>query len=544
MVSKSFYISDETYINSNLTNCIVCTYGNGFYALPELQTTLDNYHWRSTALDADRVIGFPNAYVADGKYVIVASYDGDGFGVHQLTTGGTLTNVYTDDIPANNYRYYHALAVDKTRKVAYIGNYVYDNLIRYDFNGNWENTPTKTVITEASNGLPSDEVGSSYINGLAIAGDWLYISPDDKNTAGFLRWNTQTESAQTMTVNGYISYSDSGWIYYDEPNDRIYSGNYSRGSGLFCIVSASTDNAVAYAINIAAAGGGTNTLRQTGVAVDPINPNHIWVGPSYRCIKIDITNCILDPGHQDYTNIPIKLLPTGTPTIHNFSYPYYIGASYWRIGGLTETGLVYIIGDRGWGGDVTLGFVDQASGEIAYIPNALDYRQDHNNYGADYGTLPIKLTDDNSNEWWVWSAYGSDGYSFTTWSADTYSPVLQENWQFETIAYTLDGNAPVRQVILDKNIPYFEPAGTSGTHYVSNNNGSTWEVYSGNFGDTHIFTTQGYQFKYKFVGVGTTKTSPFFRGQFFAFFLSSDNVSVKPRRRRNNRTQSFKLAGN
>lgn len=535
MATKSFKITTTSQI-SDVTNCVISTYGSNFYALPELQTNLSNYTSRRNGY-GDSVMAYPDGFHIDNEYIISVGW-GDGFAVHSIADNGTISEVYYDLRPANSYQNYTSIAVNKTRKIAIVGNYVYDNLTKYDFSEDWENQPTKTVMTESSNNLPSDEVGYSYANGLAFAGDWLYIVPDDKTTTGVFRWNVVTETTETLTVASYSAGLQYGWVQYDEQTDRIYMGDYGSNVGLLVVTDASSDlEAVARSINHSSLGQRTN--RVPGVYHDPNNRNHIWVGSSYRMGKIDITNCILDPSDQNYTNIPVKLVPSGTPDYMYNDSPWFIGTGLWGIYGIEELDMLYLVGDRGYGQDVTTGFFDQESGKCAFIPNSPSSKQDHNNVGSEYSYTWKAIYSPNNTKYWLGTGYGGDGNSFTVWPSNI-SPVLQNSWEFETSIHMLDNNENVTQIIISDTLNLTIPTNTSCNFYVTNNNGSTWETYGSVLDKVHEFESEGNSVKIKFVASGLNNTSPFIVGESFIFHLNNDRVN-KTIKNRIHRTKGFKL---
>jgi len=540
MKTESFKLSNTNQISS-ISNCVVSFYGGAFYVVPELKSHMSNdIHRRSG--NGDSVIGYPDGYQIDEEYIISMGW-GDGFAVHSINDEGVLSEEFSEFRPVNNYEYYSSLAINKKRKIAIIGNFVYDNLTKYDFDGDWSNQPTKTIITESASGLPSDEVGDSYMNGLAFAGDWLYIMPDDRTSSGVFRWNVITQESETLTISSYITGLRYGWVQYDEQTDRIYMGCRSDGAGLIVVTNASSDTeAVARALNLSSAGMGSNAVRVQGVHIDPRDRNRIFVGSYYRIGYIDITKCVLNPNDNNYTNVPTKILPINTPEYHSNEYPYFIGNGYFRLGGVEEHDVVYLLGDRGWGGSVTTGFVDRTTGMVAYVPNDGIRTYQNNPWSSSYGQTFKSIISPSGIKFWLNTGYGYDGYAFSVWSNDT-PPVLQEEWEFTTTGFQLSDQSNITKVEILDTSNYFETPTGKGVLFVSNNNGETWEKHPG-FGNTYIFESVGNQFKMRFLARGTKNSSVFFRGNPIELNLTNDLVTKRPKKLKQGKEIGFKLRGN
>ena len=543
MPTKVVNISTSEVSTSSVTNCVVSDIYNGLYVVPGYKTHMGNVT-SNTTVRPDRPISL-TGFQVDENYLIVSSW-GEGFGVTRINSDGSATEIYFDNFPLNSYANYTSLAIDKTRKLAIIGNYVYDNLKLYNFNGDWENTPTTTTLTQASAGLPSDEVGYSYINGLAIAGDWLYISPDDTTFANVKRWNTQTSASQDLVRTGSISDIYVGAWYYDEPRDRMFhQAQTSRPSYLTCVVSASSyTDAKAYTIRWDTAGLSSGYGRGDGVAVDEDNPNHLWVVGYYRAAKLDITNCLLDPQDPSYNVQATKILPTGTPTNWSNDFPSAIPqltGAYLRLATHPDVDTVWLIPDRG-ALNYMYGYMDTEDGRPVFIPSSAGIEKSSTNtYNTDYGNWFQKVTSGGSS-YWVTYGYGGDGYRLNVWDASTVSPELFESWSFESIALQMDSSQNITRVNIDPDSGITVPPNSTLTISVSNNNGDTWETY-GTIGTEYEFQSTGNQFKVRVQANGSTSSSPRIMGKGLKVVLSDQLALQRPINRRN-RTSGFKLAGN
>jgi hypothetical protein len=497
----------------------------------------------STSTAPDRPISLTGFHV-DENYIILSSW-GEGFGVTRLNSDGTPTQIYHDNTPNNNYIYYSSIAVDKTRKIAIIGNHIYDNLRMYDFNGDWENTPTSTRLTQADSGLPSDEVGYSYVNGLAIAGDWLYISPDDTSFTNVKRWNTQTSASQDLVRTGSFDTIGRGAWYYDEPRDRMFhQPQTSYDSGLTVVVSASSyTEAKAYTVKFSSSlGSTTNYCRGDGVAIDEDNPNQLFLNAHYRTAKIDITNCLLDESDLNYDNFGAKVLPIDTPIDFSQSYPRFMPTgtgTYIKVATHPDVDTVWFVPDRG-NVEHMYGYVDTVDGQPVYIPDQGSSIQNNNPYGTSYGNWFQKISFESSS-YWLTYGYGGDGYKLNVWNANDVAPELFDTWSFETGTVQMSNSQNITRVTVPELVGIECPTGSSYTIQVSNNNGSTWESY-GALGTTHIFDSTGTQFRLKFSANGSTSSSPRIISKDLQILLS-DRITLQRPINRRNRVTGFKLKG-
>ena len=543
MGTKITNITTSEINNGTVTNCIISNYADAFYAVPEYKTHMGNAT-QNTVVRPDRPISL-TGFHADDNYLIVASW-GEGFGVTRINSDGTATEIYFDNTPLNNYANYHSLAIDRTRKLAIIGNYVYGNLKLYNFNGDWENTPITTTLTEAGAGLPADEPGYPYINGLAIAGDWLYISPDDKSFTNVKRWNTQTSGSEDLVRTGSYAAIGRGAWYYDEPRDRMFhQPQTSYNSYLTCVVSASSyTDAKAYTIRWDTAGLSTGYARGEGVAVDESSPNQLWVMGYYRVAKLDITNCLLDPADQNYSVQATRVSPTGTPIDMSTSFPsalYSATGAYVRVATHPDVDTVWLIPDRGNISLIT-GYVDTEDGQPVFIPYRTGANiSDNTPYGTDYGNWFQKITFESTAYWVTYGYGGPYGYRLNIWDDSVAKPELFESWSFETNAIQMDNSENITKITIDTDSGITVPPNSTLIISVSNNNGSVWETY-GNIGQEYVFQSTGNQFKIKFVANGSTSSSPRIIGKAFKIVLSDIPTLNRPITR-TNRTSGFKLKG-
>ena len=455
--------------------------------------------------------GYGDACMTDGSIqhdgdLIVSCGHGDGYAVRRLNDDGTMTYIAGTNIPDGVYTAYHSHAIDKVRHISYIANHVYDKITKCDYSDivTGGSTITYVNLTEAGNDLPSDEVGYTYTCGLALAGDYLYIMPDDKTSNQAMRWNTQTETNESLAMVGNTVAGRYGRAFYDEPNDRIY-GLYRSTIGIYVVENASksatdpTNPAVAYYINLSGAIG-TNTAYSSGVYVTD-NPNEIFIMGYYgRIAKIDITPCV--------TGV------STTPTL------LYRNANYYGVSGKTapyggtytsavkhpENPELWMVSAGGsW--NPWLGWIDMENCIIVsftyYNTETWDgvnlhrypmYSNDMLMY--DYAPSPIVATSANATKYMVHSGYADDGYKFRTWTLDKYK--LHESGDVVFGTFSLDDNSNIAGFRLDKMAERtYVPTGTSFTVEISNDNGITWELYDYASEQVHTFNSSGTQCRMK-----------------------------------------------
>ena len=103
--------------------------------------------------------------------------------------------------------------------------------------------------------------------------------------------------------------------------------------------------------------------------------------------------------------------------------------------------------------------------------------------------------------------YGYDGHSFKIWS-DTYKNELIENWDITYGIYSLDNSANIDFVYWNQ-VGYFVPSGCSLGFFVSNNNGESWEGYTGTSTAEHNFSSTGSQLLCKVTGTGSVSKNAY-----------------------------------
>lgn len=429
---------------------------------------------------------------------------GDGFSVYRISDAGALTNIYYQIdpfTPSNSDSYMASLALDKVNKKCYVGGPRYDFIGVFDYSGAHPtgSTVTQDVLTEGADGLPSDEVGYTYYNGLAIAGDYLYIVPDDKTVTSAQRWHTGTGVASTISITNYRNGGIYGRCSYDEDNDRIYMQWRDNGE-IWVIENASTAGATGYCVRVSDASGGGVHMRTQGCITDKSNPNYAWMGCVYRWNKYDISAC---PS-------------SGSPSLINTSRYLYASPYF-----LTDAeGICFCAPDPVWKSDFIMYLADRGNSQAGGwwdqendLPVGGSYRYSGVTdaiYSSttplyyDYQAQPVKMTSSGGNSFWVWSGYGGSGHGFHVYNAATKTVGLATAANIDIGTFSLNGNVRIGYCyILGLENQTYTLSDTTLNFYVSNDNGSTWESYSP--GEYHEFASNGYQFRFRasFTGEAT-----------------------------------------
>lgn len=531
----------------------------------------------------DRVIGFTCGYDVDGDLLFTVGW-GDGFAVRRLNNDGTMTRLFYENNflwrdTSSSYNHLTSVTLDKVNKKGVVMTYNVEGYTTFDYSGlinggtNFVKHPRPShsnpdffIGSQDTGGGYVNRVGSSYFGGLAAAGSWIYAGDHDghhykkvmrRNIHTGVEERLDTTSASVMHPgsapmdrNGYRYY-----IAYDEVNDRIYYFPYYNGS-FNVILDASTDNPKTVWCDKRDMGYGDDGYEQGLFVFDPVNePNIISMGSATYHIKIDITPCftgsaptfIARVNEQDatignqfgvYMRAGTKYQSTtaGQPTDKMVGYPNFLPISP----------------DRGKAMS-NYGWVDYEHGvHVAQLrPN--NVTEDTSSYGrggthwTDYGQPVFRMYSANGTEYWVQTGYGYHGHSFRIWNRE-YANHLIPNWQIDFNLGGLDNNASIDFVYWSKEGHYI-PSGCTLSLFVSNDNGQTWEAYSGDDDTEHIFSNQtstgssSNRLRCRMVGTGDVSKNAYKMAQlpdqtlFGSMYSSAKNPSIK------SKISKFKIRG-
>lgn len=498
--------------------------------VPQWKRGMSNTVVQSSSGDydgGDRVIGY-GSYEVDGDILITTGW-GDGIAYRRLNNDGTLTKLWHNDYglyrdTAGTYNHLHGVAIHKeTSQAVFMSHNVnghswmdYSNLKQGGTTVVNERPSSPALFTE---GAYVDRMGTYYTNGLVTAGDWLYVGDyDATHYKKFPRINWKTKEQQLLDTSynyaGSASIDRNGYrysLYYDEVNDRVFYSSYYNGNFMM-IVDASTASPKLVWCDVADAGMGDDGY-ETGLFVpDPINnPNLILMGCNSRNAYMDIGPCF-----------------TGSrPTILKQFYTED-GNTAQRFGSLHRAGTKYqslssehtdkypqypdfcpCPADRGR--NMLDGWIDWDNNRIVGVYRYNNTTEDTTSngrgrsYRSDYSPAVFRMRSANGTPYWIKLGYGYDGHSFKVWD-DSVGQGLVGNWEVEYGTYTSQGNVDFVHLNTEN---HFVPSGTSLSYYVSNNNGSSWELYTATGENFHTFSSSGNQLRVKYVANGMENKAPY-----------------------------------
>lgn len=466
----------------------------------------------------------------DGNLILCAGY-ADGIGIKRLNDDGTFTVVYNNATPQNSYAYYPSCAVDKVRHHFYFGNWVYDNIGRCDYSDT--SSITLEVLTEAGNGLPSDEVGYTHHSGLEVVGDYLYIYPDDKTTTTVMRWHIPSETAENLTVKNVYSAGRYGHCWYDEDHDRLYYRARTDGelrvvlnpssTASYAEAPAGTVSASAFQVRPGALMGGNDEYVHCVVPYND-NPNIMILGNAYgEFCKADITPCIngvtstptlLDNNtryNQENRWRPLVQYIDGSWTkkhpVHGHEMPISRNMANWNnknFGWMDIENWIPV----GLGPINAYGY--NRKGNVTSIPytgpNALNFS---------YTWVPRsqhKVRASGGTYYWVLGGYAGDGSALISYDVENFPNFLEletyGNMVFGDFQLTNETNITSIQINqIAKSV--FEPSETSFKVFVSNDGGKHYQSYDWRQERVRRFNTKGNTVRVKFVLQGPGKKGPY-----------------------------------
>lgn len=475
----------------------------------------------------DRVIGFL-AYDVHGDLLITAGW-GDGAAIRRLNNDGSMTRLWYQNNPLYRdstltYTNINSMAIHKGTSQLALATHNVNGYSMIDYSDITaggttvvnNRPPTRYIF---SNGANIDRAGHSYNNGLATAGDWLYIL--DYSATHYKKfprrnWVSGTEElldattdkyagSATMDRNGY-----RGQLEYDEVNDRIYYNFFYNGN-FAVILDASTSSPKVLWCDLGDAGQGDDGYEMGLYVEDPVNnPNDIWIGGSSRLLHCDITPCftggtaiIIDrvwtENASDVPNQYTVQFRLGTKNQSN------IGTEY-----LDKFGYIPVHADRGRA--MLSGWIDTDHNNIVALYRHDNTTEDTTSNGRgrsvriNYAQPLFRMRSANGTPYLVQLGYDYDGHGFRVWN-DSVGAGLVGNWSIEYGTYTTTAsNIDFVNLATDR---HYVPGGTSLTLYVSNNNGSTWEVYNEGSSGVHMFNSSGTQLRVKYIAIGTSTKAPY-----------------------------------
>lgn len=472
----------------------------------------------------DRCIGYNTAYEIDEDIIMTVGW-GDGFAARRLNNDGSMTRLFYDPYflwrdTTSTYNHLATVAVSKESKKGVAMTYNVEGYTTFDYSGLMNggstfvkdprpthSTPDAFIGSQDTGGGYVNRVGTSHIGGAVAAGDWIYAADHDSHHYyKVMRRNIDTGVEERLDARtAGIMYPGSavvdragyrGWNMYDEVNDRVLYAFHYNGNFIL-VLDASTANPKTVWCDMNDAGLGNDGYENGFFVPDPVgNPNQIWVGCNSRHAFLDITPCL-----SGNTATVLKQVYTEDASKGNaFGNQFRAGTKYQGVssGQPTDKMPGYpnfhpTAADRGKA--MIPGWVDGDNNRMVALYRYNNVTEDTvtggrgRSYRADYGSNITRMYSANGTPWWVQVGYGYDGHSFKVWS-NTYKNELIPNWSIQYGAYTLSNSANI-DFVFWKQEDYFVPSGCSLSFFVSNNNGESWETYTGTDAAEHNFSSTG-----------------------------------------------------
>ncbi len=474
----------------------------------------------------DRCIGYTTCYEIDGDLLFTVGW-GDGFAVRRLNDDGSMTRLFFDSNflwrdSTSTYNHIQSICIDKENKKGVVMTYNVNGYTTFDYSGLMNGGTTFVKDPRPTHSNPQIYIGSQdtgggyvestglyYVGGLCAAGEWAYASDyDARHYKRCMRRNMKTGVEERLYMDataGNIMLDGSapvdrngyrGWIMYDSINDRILYAYY-HNANFSLILDASTANPKSVWVDMADASQGDDGYEQGWFIPDPINkPNVFWVGASGRHSLVDVTPCFTGAK----PNVLQVTYEGGTNPGNNYGILMRAGTKYQDVQGGQPTdkmpgypNFIPTAGDRG--GAMIPGFLDPDNDRYVALRRHDTVVEDTTSegrgrsYRADYGCNITRMYSANGAEWWIQMGYGYDGHGFRIWDAK-YANQFIPDWEIVYGPYTLDNSASIDFVFWNR-VDYFIPNGCTLSYYVSNDDGATWEIYSGTETGEHTFAKAG-----------------------------------------------------
>jgi hypothetical protein len=535
-------------INNNIISITgaVSSEAFGTRVLPAWKRGISNYVSKKNGGIGENTISFPNGYEIHGDLLFVVGW-GDGAAIYRIENNGTLTTEWNNDgnsqvlyrDTTSTYNHITNIVLSKSNYKAVIMTHNVNGYTVVDYKGLVDGTTNGGEAVKedrpssqyffSSGGVNIDRAGESYRSGVTAAGDWIYICDyDNSHTKKYPRRNLVTDT-QELLEHDDIAYTGStlatnvtsgyrATLFYDEYNDRVYYNYYQNGR-VVVILDASTSSPECVYVDVNNIGFGDDMYENGLFVPDPINyPNRVMLGVESRIGHIDYTPCFSG-------NSPTKL---NDAYVEATTEPGYNGAHF-RVGTKYQT--------------TTTERTDKLPNYPNFVPTAPDrgrntlggwmcwentnlYRRAVGAYNSggivedtttggrgrsvriDYGTPPVRMKSADGTHYWILMGYGADGYQLWVYANDIGQGLIGD-WSVVYGTFTLPNNANIDGVTTDVLTDFFIPGGCSIAVKVSNNNGSTWEDYTGTDELEHSFEDEGNQLRVKVEATGFVDKAPY-----------------------------------
>lgn len=474
-----------------------------------------------------------------GKFATVSW--GEGFAIHNISDQGIINTIYYDSAPIAGRIYYQSMAIHSGNSV-FVGDYTTTNMAKYDISNLYAGGTSivKSTIVPTTTGYPVGAPGGTYFNGLAVVGDYLYLSSyNSTSTYVQHRYNLLTNTGELITIINQRNAMSRCNLIYEESKDRLWG--FSNNGGEISVVlnaSHSLNDAVrptGYAIRTYTDRSLSTTIRGGGFI--PLSENIYWFVYAYCNTCLDISPCIVGAG--------------ANPTVVNYTKYEYAGIGDRTYRFFEPRYLPYY--DKYINYTVphqegrSLAWVDTGNGSLVcpnydYISTAYElyYNTDHDLLHYGYAPYPIRVVSTGGIPYWIYGGYSYDGGRFRTYH-DSTGCAIHRTGYITFGPYTLDNTGLISHIVIENLTGYTKvPSECSLNYYVSNNNGSTYELFNYASETIHEFNSMGAQARLKIEMSGNCVTAPYIQG---TYTLPSFSLIEKPLTSEYAKSISFRLKG-
>lgn len=513
-------VNSMSLIRQNVPTYAECTLGSTYqgkywvepvFQANDSETRVHRHDWYG-----DRCIGsLGSVHVFQQQWLFTVSW-GDGFAIRRINDNGNWTGVYGVTY-GNGYNHHNSLAVHDTLHIAIVTQYNTPRVGVIDFSqwvangmpddGSGIVQYDNIYYKDATWNFPTDRSGTSYECGIKFAGDWLYMDTHARDTVnGVYRWNAVTHEYQLLPIanNGFNSAYWEGTFVYDDRNDRMFYQSRWSG-GLNVIDNASTDNPTAF--HISYSGHGANHCVYKGVVYLNGDPNRILVGGDWRFFELDITNC----NESNATPVFVREVYTNSGD-HGFNNYMPFGSddpyneNEYKGGNKYGSAFIPIYSDRGW--LRKQGWFDLENFQPVGRCGEDNYSHHRDTWFTDYVGGMYKVTSANGTDYWAGCGYSWDGHAINSYSKPL---LLKTNY---TVTFgnddqnQLPDGANITAVDLTTGYTAWIPSNTSIALEVSNDNGGTYETYTGG---VHAFSSTGNRLRVRYTFNGLEYKMPYLK---------------------------------
>ena len=543
--SKTYYVSDDSYCISGEN--MIWNFHRGNHLQVGWNFREDNYDYYeggsfgkgNATINPDQIHVLPDPSPGATGDLIVSVGWGDGFCVRKMETAGSMSVLFHDTTAPVNASC-NSIGIDKVRYEAYTGGYTQDGFAKYNF-ADTSSISQVDTITIASNGISHQRPGTSYINGLGVAGDWLYVGHYDIGDYNYItKWNTQTSQSDDLLVLNRITDFRYGQVRYEEDLDRMHF-HWLRDGDWCIVVSASLSSSAI--VNGTTSQSICMRTSDLGISNDHYSNGHVRMSGSLyeyivagfigRFTYCDVGNMLtassITPGDN------AKLVRENSAQLNRAEVRYFPQEKVSWYGSLVEANevlgskLILCTADRN---HLTyMGWIDQVNMVLVGDPYYFSYgfgtgdirtggggtvytwESDGNEFFAGYGGQCVLATGEDGDDYWIFSMYNSDGfrsYAKSTWP-DGFG--LCETAQIIFGSFELPNNLEIGSIYIGNVlVDLYTASGATMDIKVTNDGGTSWESYDYVSDDTHYFDSVGTSSQIKLEFSGSISQSAYFNG--------------------------------